>query len=68
MPGALMRARGQPEARMKDAKTYRQYAADCRRMAQTMSRKKDRETLLNMANVWEERAADAERNEKKRDR
>lgn len=50
---------------MKDAKTYRQYAADCRRMAQTMNAKKDRDTLLKMAQVWEERADDAERAEKR---
>lgn len=50
---------------MRDAKTYRQYAADCRRMAQAMSSKKDSDVLLNMAEVWEERAADAERAEKR---
>ena len=48
---------------MKDAKTYRQYAADCRRMAQTMSSKKDSDVLLKMAHVWEERAAEADRAE-----
>ena len=49
---------------MKDAKTYRQYAADCRRMAQTMN-SKDRDVLLKMAHVWEERATEAERAEKR---
>ena len=53
---------------MKDAKTYRQYAADCRRMAQTMSSKKDRDVLLKMAHVWEERAAEADRAEQKREK
>jgi hypothetical protein len=48
------------EADMKDAETYREYAADCRRMAQLMSQK-DKETLLKMAKAWEERAAEAER-------
>jgi hypothetical protein len=49
---------------MKDVKTYREYAADCIRIAQTMDAK-DRETLLRMANAWEDRAREAERNEKK---
>jgi hypothetical protein len=49
---------------MKDAKTYREYAADCIRIAQSMDAK-DRETLLKMAEAWEERAREAERNEKK---
>ena len=49
---------------MKDAKTYREYAADCIRIAQSMNAK-DRETLLKMAKAWEDRAREAERNEKK---
>ena len=49
---------------MKNAKTYREYAADCLRMAQSMDTK-DRETLLNMARAWEDRAREAERHEKK---
>jgi hypothetical protein len=48
---------------MKDAKTYREYAADCIRIAQSMDAK-DRETLLRMAKAWEDRAREAERNEK----
>jgi hypothetical protein len=48
---------------MKDAKTYREYAADCIRIAQSMD-PKDRETLLKMAQAWEDRAREAERNEK----
>jgi prephenate dehydrogenase len=48
------------EADMKDAKTYREYAADCRRMAQLMN-KKDKEALLKMAEAWEDRAKEAER-------
>jgi hypothetical protein len=48
---------------MQDAKTYRQYADDCRRIAQTMSAK-DKAIMLEMAKVWDERAADAERAEK----
>ena len=45
---------------MKDAKTYRQNAADCRRIAQTM-RGEDRATLLHMAELWESTAREAER-------
>jgi hypothetical protein len=48
------------EANMKDAKTYREYAADCRRMAQLLNQK-DKETLLKMAEAWEDRAKEAER-------
>ena len=51
---------------MKDAKTYREYAADCIRMAKLMS-PKDKEALLKMAEAWEERAREAERQEKKTD-
>lgn len=49
---------------MKDAKMYREYAADCIRIAQSMDAN-DRETLLRMAKAWEDRAREAERNEKK---
>jgi hypothetical protein len=52
---------------MKDAKTYREYAADCIRMAKLTDRK-DKEALLKMAEAWEERAREAERQEKKTDR
>ena len=50
---------------MQDAKTYHQYAADCRRMASTMN-VNDRKILLNMADAWDERAKEAERLEKTR--
>jgi len=49
--------KGEP---MKDAQTYRQYAADCRRIAETMSGE-DKATLLRMAEVWEMSAREAER-------
>jgi hypothetical protein len=49
---------------MKNAKTYREYAADCVRIAQRMSAK-DKETLLKMAQAWEDRAREAERQTKK---
>ena len=52
---------------MKDSHTYRQYAADCRRIAETMSAK-DKTIMLEMAKVWDERAEDAEREKNKTDR
>ena len=45
---------------MQEAKTYRQYAEDCRRIAQTMNAK-DKAVMLEMARVWDERAEEAER-------
>jgi hypothetical protein len=45
---------------MQDAKTYRQYADDCRRIAETMNGK-DKATMLEMAKVWDERAQEADR-------
>jgi hypothetical protein len=54
------------EADMKDAKTYREYAADCIRMAKLMD-PKDKQALLKMAEAWEERAREAERQENKTD-
>ena len=60
------RARGQvEEVSMQDAKTYHQYAADCRRMASTMN-VNDRKILLKMADAWDERAKEAERLKKTR--
>ena len=47
---------------MKAAKMYREYAADCIRIAQSMNAE-DRETLLKMAQAWEERARESERYE-----
>jgi hypothetical protein len=55
------------EADMKDAKTYREYAADCTRMAKLMDAK-DKDVLLKMAEAWEQRAREAERQGKKADR
>src|SRR5216684_8434448 len=49
---------------MKKAKTYREYKADCIRIAQLMSAK-DKEALPKMAEAWEDRAREAERQEKK---
>ena len=50
---------------MQDAKTYHQYAADCRRMASTMN-VNDGKILLQMADAWDDRAKEAERLEKTR--
>ena len=52
---------------MKDAKTYREYAADCIRIAKGMN-PNDREALLKMAEAWEERAREAERASKEANR
>jgi hypothetical protein len=49
---------------MKEAKMYREYAADCIRIAQSMDAM-DRETLLKMAQAWEDRAREAEQHAKK---
>jgi hypothetical protein len=49
---------------MKEAKNYRQYAADCLRIAKTMSAK-DKQILEQMAEAWELRAKEFEREEKK---
>ena len=48
---------------MHEAKTYREYAADCRRLAQRMSAQ-DKVALLRMAEVWEKQAQEAERRAK----
>jgi hypothetical protein len=45
---------------MQDARTYRQYATDCRRIAETMNAN-DKAIMLEMAKVWEERAEEADR-------
>ena len=45
---------------MQDSKTYRQYAEDCRRIAQTMNAK-DKAVMAEMAKLWDERADEAER-------
>ena len=49
---------------MQDAKNYTAYAADCRRIAETMIGK-DKETLLRMAELWDEQAKEALRREGK---
>ena len=44
---------------------YRQYAKDCVRIAETMNAA-DKKTLLQIANAWESRAVEADREEKKK--
>ena len=47
---------------MLEAKTYRQYAADCIRIAEKMDAK-DKAVLLEIAQAWQMRADEAERRE-----
>jgi hypothetical protein len=47
---------------MLEAKTYRQYAAECVRIAEKMDAK-DRRVLLEIAEAWTMRATEAERRE-----
>jgi len=47
---------------MTDLKMYRDYAADCIRIAQSMN-VEDREILLKMAQAWERLVREAERPE-----
>jgi hypothetical protein len=54
---------GTAEDEMQNSNTYRQYADDCRRIAETMNAQ-DKAIMLEMAKVWEERAQDAERMER----
>ncbi len=51
---------------MLEAKTYRQYAADCIRIAEKMN-SKDKQILLKIADAWYMRAEEAERRENKSD-
>ena len=51
---------------MNSARQYRQNAADCRRIAETM-KDEDRQTLLKIAEAWEKQAQEAERRERKGD-
>src|SRR5262245_1113594 len=44
---------------------YRQYAADCIRLSQTMTAA-DKQTLLGIASAWENRVQEAERQEKRK--
>ena len=54
---------GTEEARLRDSKKFRKYAADCIRIANQMSGK-DRQALLEIAEAWEARAQDSEKRDK----
>jgi hypothetical protein len=54
------------EMNMLEAKTYRQYAADCVRIAEKMDAK-DKKVLLEIAQAWQMRADEAERRQVKPD-
>ena len=54
---------GTEEARLRESEKFRNYAAECIRIARQMSGK-DRQALLDIAEAWETRAQDAERKEK----
>ena len=46
---------------MKKASEYREHAKECRDMAAKARSQEDRETLLHMANTWEELATAREK-------
>jgi hypothetical protein len=50
-----------------DAKKFREYAAECRRLAKRAS-EKDRKVLMEIAEAWIACAEQAERKEKPRDK
>ena len=52
---------------MQNAKTYRAYAKDCRRIAERMNTK-DKAALIEMAELWDRHADDAERQEKNQEK
>jgi hypothetical protein len=52
------------EVAVLESQKYRQYAADCIRLSQTMTAA-DKQTLLEIASAWEKRAQEAERREKR---
>jgi hypothetical protein len=51
---------------MRDAETYEQYAAECVRIARTMS-EEHRKSLLAIAEAWRELAREAEHRSESRD-
>lgn len=50
---------------MQEAEKYREYATDCRRLADKAARR-DKEVLLKIAEAWDEQARLAEAASKKR--
>jgi len=53
------------QATMLESEKYREYVRDCIRLAEQMS-SADKQTLLKIAEAWEMRALDAEREEKRK--
>lgn len=53
----------QPNDEPSDIQKYRDYAAECRRMAQRAS-EKDRQVLMEIADAWNARAEEVERRSK----
>jgi hypothetical protein len=51
---------------MENAKKFRDYAAECRRLAQRAS-EKDRQALMEIADAWIACAEEAERKEKSKE-
>jgi hypothetical protein len=49
---------------MQDAAQFRKYADECRRLARTLP-PAHKQTLLEIANAWTDRAEEAERQEKR---
>ena len=60
----LVNLRGRLFQVMQDAKTYRQYAEDCRKLAESMPA--HRANLLDMAALWANLAEKAEAKEKEK--
>jgi hypothetical protein len=50
---------------MQEAEKYREYAADCRRLAEKATHR-DKDVLLKIAEAWDEQARHAEAVSKKR--
>jgi hypothetical protein len=65
--GVRARWRAIEGAKMRDAETYEQYAAECDRIARTMSGEQ-RKSLLTIAGAWRELAREAQRRSEPRDR
>jgi hypothetical protein len=64
LTGSFLNEPGFEEAAMLEAQTYRQYAADCIRIAEKMD-PKDKQILLKIAEAWKMRAEEAERRKSK---
>jgi hypothetical protein len=52
---------------MQEVEKYRQYAADCMRLAGRASNESDKHALMKIADAWEQQAKMAEADRSKRD-